>query len=206
MLKSTLELLPGWGETLAGKISNLHYGALEFQRFKDLRVTLGIFSLMGKIDLFKSGRGWHKLLLGLVVGALLSSGAAYSLSVNNTSEGGYLLCYNVKTTAVTFPGKLSCPTGTKPLEVAGVYSTPVPGSPRSTRSATPKPSALSTKCTLAYLRSAGANIAGGIESCAGSQFTALLQELETSSSSSTSEIDKRILTELTNAIQKKLKP
>jgi hypothetical protein len=160
---------------------------------------------MRSINLSNIGRGWHKLLLGLVVGALLGGGTAYSLSVNNTSEGGYLLCYNVKTTTVTFPGKLSCPTGTKPLEVAGVYSTPVSGSPRSTQSATPKPSTLSTKCTLAYLRSAGANIAQGIESCSSSQFSALQQELENTSSSSTSEIDRLILTEFVRAIQKKIR-
>ena len=160
---------------------------------------------MGNKYSFSSRRSWHKVLLGLVVGALLSGGTAYSLSVNNTPAGGYLLCYNIKTAAVTFPGKLNCPTGTKPLEVAGVYSTPVPQPSGSTQSAIPKPGSVNAKCTLTYLRSPGVNIPEAIGSCTGSQLNTLLQEVEKSSSSSTSQSDIRILTELVVAIQKKVK-
>jgi len=57
------------------------------------------------------------IFLGLFVASILSIAAANSISVNNTAQGGYLLCFNSKTRAITYPGTLSCPTGTKPLEL-----------------------------------------------------------------------------------------
>lgn len=58
-----------------------------------------------------------RFIAGFVLGSLVFGTAAYSVNVDNTPEGGYLLCYNTKTKAVTFPGKLSCPSGTKGLEL-----------------------------------------------------------------------------------------
>lgn len=58
-----------------------------------------------------------RFITGFVLGSLFFGAAAYSVNVNNSPEGGYLLCYNSKTKAVTFPGKLSCSTGTKGLEL-----------------------------------------------------------------------------------------
>ena len=58
-----------------------------------------------------------RFIVGFVVGSLVFGTAAYSVNVDNTPERGYLLCYNTKTKAVTFPGKLSCPSGTKSLEL-----------------------------------------------------------------------------------------
>ena len=58
-----------------------------------------------------------RFIAGFVIGSLLCGTAAYSVNVNNTPEGGYLLCYNSKTKAVTYPGKLSCPAGSKALEL-----------------------------------------------------------------------------------------
>ncbi len=57
------------------------------------------------------------IFLGLFVASILSIAAANSISVNNTAQGGYLLCFNSKTRAITYPGTLSCPSGTKPLEL-----------------------------------------------------------------------------------------
>jgi len=58
-----------------------------------------------------------RFIAGFVLGSLLCGTAAYSVNVDNTPEGGYLLCYNSKTKAVTYPGKLSCPAGSKALEL-----------------------------------------------------------------------------------------
>lgn len=58
-----------------------------------------------------------KYILTISVILIFSGSVAYSFSVNNTPEGGYLLCVNPKTKVVTFPNKLSCPTGLKTLEL-----------------------------------------------------------------------------------------
>lgn len=58
-----------------------------------------------------------RFFLGLGVGVLFSVTAAYAINVENTPETGYLLCVNSKTKAVTFPGVLKCPSGSKPLEL-----------------------------------------------------------------------------------------
>jgi len=68
----------------------------------------------------KNVPGGIKFLVGLAVGAILfsSSAVAYINYVSdNTPEGGYLLCANLKTKVVTFPNKLSCPSGTKALDM-----------------------------------------------------------------------------------------
>jgi len=67
--------------------------------------------------------GIGKFFSGLVVGIVFfgSSAIAYSNYVSdNTPEGGYLLCANKTTKAVTFPNKLSCPSGTIPLDMGAV--------------------------------------------------------------------------------------
>ena len=58
-----------------------------------------------------------RFIVGFVLGSLVFGTAAYSVNVDNTPVRRYLLCYNEKTKAVTFPGKLSCPSGTKSLEL-----------------------------------------------------------------------------------------
>jgi len=58
-----------------------------------------------------------RFIAGFVLGSLVFGTAAYSVNVSNTPESGYLLCYNTKTKVVSFPGKLSCPNGTKGLEL-----------------------------------------------------------------------------------------
>jgi hypothetical protein len=57
----------------------------------------------------------NHLVVSLVGLLLFVSGTAYGISVGNTPDTGYLLCANQKTRALTYPGKLSCPTGTSPL-------------------------------------------------------------------------------------------
>ena len=61
--------------------------------------------------------GRYKFLLGFLLGSFLFGTTAIAVNVDNTPEGGYLLCYNTKTKVVTYPGDFRCPKGTKPLEV-----------------------------------------------------------------------------------------
>ena len=159
-----------------------------------------------------SKQGWLKVLVGFMAGTLLSGTAAYSLTVNNTPEGGYLLCYNTKTSAVTFPGKLRCPSGTKALEVAGVSGAYATNPTTLEPSTSPTPAKTSLKCTLAYLMKPGINIAEGVASCDGKEISNLLKavQLEGDASNSSVSIEKqKLLIEITTAIvielQKKVK-
>jgi hypothetical protein len=67
--------------------------------------------------------GTSKFIAGVFAGVVLFSGSAIALNnyvSDNTAEGGYLLCANNKSKAVTFPNKLSCPTGTTALDLGAV--------------------------------------------------------------------------------------
>jgi len=77
--------------------------------------------------------GTSKFVAGVVVGAILFSGSAIALNnyvSDNTPENGYLLCANLKTKAVTFPNKLSCPAGTKALDMGAVTGVEGPEGPQ----------------------------------------------------------------------------
>ena len=59
----------------------------------------------------------------IILGIALFGGSAIAAQIyasDNTPEKGYLLCANIKTKAVTFPGKLTCPTGTRALDLGAV--------------------------------------------------------------------------------------
>lgn len=65
----------------------------------------------------KSNRNF---VVGFVIGAILFSGSAYAVTnyvSDNTPEKGYLLCASKTTKAVTFPNKLTCPSGTIALDM-----------------------------------------------------------------------------------------
>ncbi len=65
----------------------------------------------------------NSFIIGFVMGAILFSGSAFAISnyvSDNTAANGYLLCANKTTKAVTFPNKLSCPSGTIPLDLGAV--------------------------------------------------------------------------------------
>ena len=57
----------------------------------------------------------NQLIFGVVGALLFVTGTAYGVSVTNTPDTGYLLCANQKTRALTYPAKLSCPSGTSSL-------------------------------------------------------------------------------------------
>jgi hypothetical protein len=74
-----------------------------------------------------------KFLAGLTVGAVLFSGSAFAYNYyvsDNTPEGGYILCANNKTKAVTFPNKLSCPAGTTVLDMGAAIGAEGPEGPQ----------------------------------------------------------------------------
>lgn len=77
--------------------------------------------------------GASKFIAGVVVGAVVFSGSAIALNnyvSDNTPENGYLLCANLKTKAVTFPNKLSCPSGTKALDMGAITGIEGPEGPQ----------------------------------------------------------------------------
>ena len=73
-----------------------------------------------------------KFFAGVTVGAVLFSGSAIAVNryvSDNSRANGYLLCANLKTKAVTFPNKLSCPSGTKALDLGAVTGVEGPEGP-----------------------------------------------------------------------------
>jgi len=76
-----------------------------------------------KLWRLKTLKSRSNFVVGFVIGAILFSGSAYAVSnyvSDNTPENGYLLCANKSTKAVTFPNKLSCPSGTIALDLGAV--------------------------------------------------------------------------------------
>lgn len=68
--------------------------------------------------------GKARFTIGFIVGSIVfgsSAFAATTILATNTPSGGYLLCFNSKTKAVTFPGTLSCPSGTKALDLGASW-------------------------------------------------------------------------------------
>lgn len=79
-------------------------------------------------------KSWNKLKFpaGILVGIMAFSGSAVAYEnyvSDNTPANGYLLCANNKTKAVTFPNKLTCPTGTKALDMGAVTGVEGPEGP-----------------------------------------------------------------------------
>lgn len=83
--------------------------------------------------------GTSKFLTGVIVGAVIFSGSAIAYNqyvADNTPENGYLLCANLKTKVVTFPNKLSCPSGTKALDMGAAVGTEGPEGPQGAKGET----------------------------------------------------------------------
>jgi len=106
-------------------------------------------------------------IIGFLLGALLFGSSAYAVSnyvSNNTSAGGYLLCANKKTKAVTFPNKLSCPSGTIALDLGAVKGqTGAVGAPGQQGPSGPQgPAGLLDQVTLDALKAADAKAAADL--------------------------------------------
>ena len=79
------------------------------------------------------GSSVGKFFVGVIVGAVLFSGSAVAYNAyvsDNTPLNGYLLCANLKTKAVTFPNKLSCPPGNKALDLGAMTFSEGPQGPQ----------------------------------------------------------------------------
>jgi hypothetical protein len=77
---------------------------------------------------------WNKIKFpaGILVGIMAFSGSAVAYEnyvSDNTPANGYLLCANNKTKVVTFPNKLSCPSGTRALDLGAVTGVEGPEGP-----------------------------------------------------------------------------
>ena len=83
--------------------------------------------------MFKLMKSNHlKFPLGVLVGMMIFSGSAMAFNnyvSDNTPANGYLLCANNKTKVVTFPNKLTCPAGTKALDLGAVTGVEGPEGP-----------------------------------------------------------------------------
>ena len=100
-------------------------------------------------------------IIGFLLGALLFGSSAYAVSSyvsKNTSTGGFLLCANKKNKAVTFPNKLSCPSGTIALDLGAVKGqTGAVGDPGQQGPSGPQgPAGLLDQVTLDALKAADA--------------------------------------------------
>ena len=76
--------------------------------------------------------GVGKLIVGILIGAIIFGGSAIAYNnyvSDNTPSGGYLLCANKKSGAVTYPNKLVCPSGTVALDMGAVAGTEGPQGP-----------------------------------------------------------------------------
>ena len=160
-------------------------------------------------------RGYGKFFIGLMVGILLAGGVAYSATVNNTPEGGYLLCANNKTRVVTFPSKLSCPSGTKPIEVVGALAvtdeivdesgqeSPAPTNSNPTKNA-------NARCNIEYLLQPNADVEAGVASCTTKELNNLMQQVTAADNNPNLSSEQKqkaisILANIVSAIAKKVK-
>ena len=119
----------------------------------------------------------NKFIPGFLVASLLFGGTAFAVSVNNTSEGGYLLCGNLKTKDVTFPGSLKCPSGTIPIEVPGRGQNEVE-TPQNTgtTSSTPSSGKGSSDCNLQFLIKNSSLVDSTLAKCSSAQLNQLITD------------------------------
>jgi len=126
---------------------------------------------------------FNRFLPGFVVATMLLGGAAIAVNVNNTPQGGYLLCANNKTRAVTYPGTLKCPSGTTAIEVPGQNgfaassNSPVESSPSPQKSSSAPTSGGDSRCTLTYLQANPGQRDIVLPLCSSTQFGQLQSDL-----------------------------
>ena len=61
-----------------------------------------------------------RFISGFIVASLIFGFSAFAVNVNNTPQGGYLVCVNNKTRVMTYPGTLKCPSGHSQIEIPGI--------------------------------------------------------------------------------------
>ena len=124
-----------------------------------------------------------RFISGFVIASLLFGVGAVAVNLNNTPEGGYLLCANKKTRAVTFPGTLKCPSGTVEIQVPGTNShiaLPEDNSSSSGNSGTSNNSSKgkgTPNCNWSYLQKNMDQLSKILELCSSTQFNGLLTDI-----------------------------
>ena len=139
-----------------------------------------------------------KFISGFVFASLLFRVGAVAVNVNNTPEGGYLLCANKKTRAVTFPGTLRCPSGTVEIFIPGTNSDitlPNNSSSSSSNPGTTNNSSNSNgnvNCNLTYLQNNPNQISTVVPQCSTSQLSKLQTDLSNFDRESQARLDDEI--------------
>lgn len=132
-----------------------------------------------KVDWF-SKVNVNKFLPGFLVASLVFGGTAIAVNVNNTPQGGYLLCANNKTRAVTFPGTLKCPSGSTAIEVPGQagFQPPAEPTPSPVKSISSGSSAAGDpNCNLTFLQKNPSLVSSIVDKCSGSDLLKLQADL-----------------------------
>jgi hypothetical protein len=125
-----------------------------------------------------------RFIAGFVVATLIFGVGAVAVNVNNTPEGGYLLCANKKTRAVTFPGTLKCPSGTVEIQVPGSnsdFSSIEDNSEDTNTNNSNQTSVENNKgianCNLNYLQNNPSQVSAIVSQCSSGQLSKLQVEL-----------------------------
>ncbi len=123
-----------------------------------------------------------RFISGFVIASLIFGFSAIAVNVNNTPEGGYLLCANNRTKVVTFPGSLKCPSGTTPIQVPGsgnYISAPEENetSPKSSPTRNTNNSKGFINCNLNYLLNNSNQVSQVVSQCSSQQLTTLQRDL-----------------------------
>ena len=140
------------------------------------------------------GITFNKFVPGFIIASLLFGGAAIAVNVNNTPQGGYLLCANNKTRAVTYPGTLKCPSGTTAIEVPGQNGFEAPisqATPMASKSvgSNATSSAGDPNCNLVYLRNNPTKVSEVVPNCSSANLQILQTDLNKFQEESTKKLD-----------------
>jgi aspartokinase len=125
-----------------------------------------------------------RFIAGFVVATLIFGVGAVAVNVNNTPEGGYLLCANKKTRAVTFPGTLKCPSGTVEIQVPGSNSdfSSIEDNSEDTNTNNSNQTSVDNNkgianCNLNYLQNNPSQVSAIVSQCSSGQLSKLQVEL-----------------------------
>ena len=135
---------------------------------------------------------------GFLTATLILGVSAFAINVNNTPEGGYLLCANNKTNAVTYARNLKCPSGTTPIQVPGTTSDiSNAGDDSETSSSTPSTQTDnnakgSANCVLSYLQANPNQINTIVQQCSTSQLSKLQTDLSAFQRDSQIQLDREM--------------
>lgn len=123
-----------------------------------------------------------RFIAGFLFASLIFTVGAVAVNVNNTPQGGYLLCANTKTKAVTFPGTLKCPTGTQEILIPGSNNVNSMDSENTSDNSTSQQNTSKTgkgspNCTLNYLQANPGELNSILNQCSSTQINTLINQI-----------------------------